>query len=126
MASEKQNIKRQEYDPDEFVLSKKDVEEFIDIIIHYWGRTFKDKVKNIKRIGSFEAFKAGLIFTDDDDFKLIWSMTLYFINQLQYENAVAKMSTEGGKTKIYADSVKKLKSDLRHGGLEKLFARFNK
>ena len=119
-------LKPQEFDPDEFVLSKKDVEEFIDIVIHYWGRTFKNKMKNIKRIASFEAFKAGLVFTDDDDFKFIWSMTLFFINQLQYENALKQMSLEGGKTKIFADSVEKLKSDLRHGGLEKMMAKYQK
>ena len=108
----------QDFDPDEFVLTKKDVLDFIDIVINYWGRTVQDKLKNIKLIAGLEMMKAGVIFTNESDFKVIWSMLLKFIVTLQYENTRAKMD--------FPDVLKKLKTDLQTDGLEKMFMRYQK
>lgn len=117
----RQKMKPQDYDPDEFVLTRKDVEDFINIVLHYWGRTLKDKIKNIKLIAGLEMMKAGLILTDENSFKVIWSMLLHFISKLQYENAMQKALKDGEN---WGKTLKKLKSDLRDGGLEKMFARY--
>ncbi len=114
-----------DFDPDEFVLAKDDVLDFIGIVIKFWMRDKKQAFKNIKLIGGLEMMKAGVIFTSEEDFKMIWSMLLQFINQLQYENSMQKLMKEGGK-RNFAVVVAKIKDDLRKGGLEKMFARFQK
>ncbi len=113
----------QDFNPDEFVLTKNDVNDFIDIVIAYWNRDLKSRIKNLNRVGALDAMKLGLKFQADEDFKVIWMMLLTFISQLQYENALAGMSKQGFK---WADTVNKLKSDLKNGGLEKMMEKFTK
>lgn len=115
----------QDFDPDEFVLTKQDVTDFIDIVVAYWGRDIKSKIQNIKLIGGLDVMKLGIKFTDENDFKVIWSMLLTFISQLQYENALASMQSKGGDFN-WGETVSKLKSDLRNGGLEKMMRKYQK
>jgi len=115
------------FNPDEFLLKKDDVTDFINIVLEYWSRSFKAKLGNAKLIGSLEMMKLGVKFTDEDDFKMIWSMLLEFINQLQYENAMQHMKKDGGNEKFnFGETVSKLKSELRDGGLEKMLEKFQK
>ncbi len=112
-----------DFNPDEFVLTKNDVNDFIDIVIHYWNRDLKSRIQNINRVAALDAMKLGLKFQHDEDFKVIWMMLLTFISQLQYENALAGMKQQGFK---WSETVSKLKSDLKNGGLEKMMEKFTK
>ena len=116
-----------DFNPDEFVLTSKDVLEFIDIVLNYWKRTFKARLQNTKMIGGMEMMKIGVKFQDEDEFKMIWSMLLYFINQLQYENAMQNMrlKDKSGKNN-FGEIVAKLKNDLRNGGLEEMMEKLEK
>jgi len=118
---EKEALNPQDFDPDKFVLTKDDVEDFIDIVMKYWGRTMKDKMKNIKLIAGLEMMKLGVSFTDEKDFKIIWSMLLQFIYTLQYENAIQSALNDGDN---WGKTLSKIKSDLRSGGLAKMFERY--
>ena len=113
----------QDFDPDEFVLTKNDVTDFISIVMQYWGRTLKDKVKNAKLISGLQFMKAGVIFTSEDDFKTIWSMMITFIMNLQFENAMQKALQDGDK---WGQTLIKIKLDLKNGGLEKMLEKFQK
>lgn len=115
-------MKPLDFNPDELVLEKKDVTDFANIVLKYWGRTLKDKAKNIKLIAGLEMLKMGVEFTSEADFKVIWSMLLFFINELQYQNAMQAMLKEGGKHN-FALVVSQLKTDLKDGGIEKMFAK---
>ena len=113
-----------DFDPDEFVLTKDDVIDFIDIVLKYWSRDTASRIKNIKLIAGLEAMKLGVkMGMGDNEFKIIWSMLLTFISQLQYQNAIAKATRDG---EAWGATVAKLKQDLRDGGLEKLMARYLK
>ncbi len=121
---EKGTLMSTDFDPDEFVLVKQDVIDFLDIVLQYWKRDTRSLIRNIKLIGGLEAMKTGVkLGMGDDEFKIIWSMLLTFIAQLQYQNAIAKATRDG---ETWGMTVSKLKQDLRDGGLEKLMQRYLK
>lgn len=106
-----------DFDPDNFVLTKTDVIDFIDVVLEYWSRTKSDKIRNLKLIGGLEMMKIGVKFTNEEDFKTIWSMMLAFIAELQYQNAISGALQNGD---LWGETVAKLKSNLKNGGLEKM------
>ena len=111
-----------DFNPDEFVLTKQDVNDFLNLCLNYLGRTLKQKVRNTHFILALEAMKAGLILTREKDFKIIWTLLLQFIFQLMHENALQKAFKD---KEAWGLTLAKIKSSWKDGKqLEKMLLRF--
>ena len=74
------------FNPDELILSKKDVLELLDGIAQRWKTNKKD---NWKFLTSLEMMKVGINLTGEDTIKAIWSEIVNGFNQLLIDNSLA-------------------------------------
>jgi hypothetical protein len=80
-------VKNAPFDPDGFVLTKKELLEFCDRVIEKWN---KAPGKNTNNILAMTAVKASIVWTDDESLKAIWSEIIRWVFELLYENALSK------------------------------------
>jgi len=91
------------FNPDELVLSKKDVLELLDGIGNRWKQNKKD---NWKFLTSLEMMKAGIHMTGEETIKMIWSEILNGLNELLIENSLAIAK---GNKESWAETFNKIK-----------------
>lgn len=98
--------KKKSFDPDNLVLTKGEIIEFCDRVIEKWN---KHPSENQQNILAMNAVKTGVVWTDDESLKAIWSEIIAWVFELLYENAKAndeewanvmkKLKTKSTKTK---------------------------
>lgn len=98
------NSLAQELDPDKLTLSKKDILEFIDVILYRWKKNY---LVNAKYIAGLEMMKLGLFMTGEDTLSKIWSEILNGFNDLLYENAMALARSESPDWDTIREKIKK-------------------
>ena len=96
--------KKSNYDPDRLVLTKTEILDFCDRVIHKWS---KNPEKNARNIFAMNAVKTSILWTDDDSLQAIWGEILNWTFELLYENAL-KQSTDDNVD--WSKIMKKLKS----------------
>jgi len=101
------------FDPDELVLSKKDIIEMMDSIEDRWRQ---DKRSNYKFIISIEAMKLGIRMMNEDTVTKIWSEIVNGFNELLYENAIAKAR---GENESWSTTLDKVKTKLKENAGER-------
>lgn len=98
------NSLAQELDPDKLTLSKKDILEFVDVILYRWKKNY---LANAKYIAGLEMMKLGLFMTGEDTLSKIWSEILNGFNDLLYENAMAMARSENPDWSTIREKIKK-------------------
>jgi len=88
MSKKKQN---KAFDPDRFVLTKQEIVEFCDRVLEKWNKNPKENAQNIV---AMNAVKLGVIWTDENSLKSIWSEILNWAFTLLYKNAIAQTKEE--------------------------------
>jgi len=96
-----------QFDPDELVLTKKDIMEMMDSIADRWKQ---DKRSNAKFIISIEAMKLGIRFTSEETLTKLWGEILRGFNELLYENAMAKAK---GENEPWTKTLEKIKTKIK-------------
>ncbi len=95
------------FDPDQLVLSKRDITEMMDSISKRWS---KNKSSNYKFIISIEAMKIGIRLMDENTVGLIWKEIINGFNELMYENAMAKAR---GENESWSKTLERVKTKLK-------------
>lgn len=93
-----------EFDPDKLTLSKKEIMEFVDAILHRWKKNY---LENAKYIAGLELMRFGLLMTGEDTLTKIWSEILNGFNDLLYENAMARARNEHADWAAIQEKIKK-------------------
>ena len=102
---DKSGTKSQNADPDGLALSKNDILEFCDRVLKKWQQ---DPTQNARNIPAMVATRTGVLFSDEESLKAIWSEIISWIYQLLYENAQAHARHENQE---WAEVFSKIKSD---------------
>ena len=97
-------MKKENFDPDELALTKKDILEFCDRVLEKWST---NSSKNANNILAMNAVKTSVIWTDDESLKAIWNEIISWIFELLYENAMAQ-ADEGDQS--WSKTLKKIKN----------------
>lgn len=97
--------KNQSADPDGLALSKNDILEFCDRVLKKWQQ---DPAQNSRNIPAMFAVRTGVLFSDEESLKAIWSEIISWIYQLLYENAQAQARHENQE---WAKVFSKIKND---------------
>jgi len=97
-------MKKENFDPDELALTKKDILEFCDRVLEKWST---NSSKNANNILAMNAVKTSVIWTDDESLKAIWNEIISWIFELLYENALAQ-ADEGDQS--WSKTLKKIKN----------------
>ena len=92
-----------DFDPDELVLTKKEILSFCDRVIEKWE---KNPIKNANNILAMNSVKASVFWTDDESLKAIWGEILNWTFELLYENALAQGNNDESS---WSDVLKRLK-----------------
>lgn len=95
------------FDPDELMLSKKDILEMMDSIEDRWKKNNKS---NVQFIISMEAMKVGIRLTKEEVITKIWFEIVNGFNELLYENAISKAK---GENLTWAETLEKVKTKLK-------------
>jgi len=88
MSKKKQN---KAFDPDNLVPTKQEILEFCDRVLEKWNKNPKENAQNIV---AMNAVKLGVIWTDENSLKSIWSEILNWAFTLLYKNAIAQTKEE--------------------------------
>ncbi|MCA9811590.1 MAG: hypothetical protein KC483_01870 [Nitrosarchaeum sp.] len=94
---------KSDFDPDELVLTKKEILSFCDRVIEKWE---KNSIKNANNILAMNSVKASVFWTDDESLKAIWREILNWTFELLYENALAQGNNDESS---WSDVLKRLK-----------------
>lgn len=79
------------FDPDEIVITKSIVFDFIDGLTDYWK---KHKLKNAKNITTLLIWRGSLSLMGDDSVQFIFKTFIKFANKMQEINGLMKMRNE--------------------------------
>lgn len=93
-------------DPDRMTLTKKDLLEYLDLLIRRWN---KNKIANFKVIASALGMKGYIMVTDEETIRTLWNEILNGINELMMINAIARAR---GENPDWADVCDKLRKKL--------------
>ena len=94
---------KSDFDPDELVLTKKEILSFCDRVIEKWE---KNPIKNANNILAMNSVKASVFWTDDESLKAIWGEILHWTFEILYENALAQGNNDESS---WSDVLKRLK-----------------
>ena len=97
-------MKKDNFEPDELALTKKDILDFCDRVLEKWS---KNSSKNSNNILAMNAVKTSVIWTDDESLKAIWNEIISWIFELLYENAFAQAE---GSDQNWSKTLKKIKN----------------
>ena len=97
-------MKKDNFEPDELALTKKDILDFCDRVLEKWS---KNSSKNSNNILAMNAVKTSVIWTDDESLKAIWNEIISWIFELLYENALAQAE---GSDQNWSKTLKKIKN----------------
>ena len=107
------------YDPDELVLSKRDVIELLEAIEIYWNQNTRD---NLLYLAGVKLMKQGIKLTPEKAVKKIWNTFLKFILVVQYENALQKALKSG---ESWGATLTKIKIDIARDGIDKAMKKYS-
>ena len=79
--------RKEQFDPDKLVLTKKEILEFCDKVLAKWN---KNPTKNAQNIIAMNAVRMSVLWTEDDQLKAIWAEILKWAFELLYKNAIAQ------------------------------------
>ncbi len=80
-------VKNDSFDPDRLVLTKNEILAFCDKVLEKWNQ---EPSKNAHNILAMTAVKAGIVWTEEESLKAIWSEIISWIFELLYENALSQ------------------------------------
>jgi len=104
-----------EFDPDELVLSKKQILEFCDKVLSKWK---EDPNQSRSNIVAMTAVRTSVYWSDEESLKAIWSEILKWTFELMYKNAIAQAKEENlGWSPILEKLEKKEKSISTETGM---------
>lgn len=95
------------FNPDELVLTKKDVLQMLNSIEQRWQ---KNKKNNWKLILSITGMKAYISFSSEETIKAIWSEIVKGFNELLIENSLAIAK---GDDESWAKTFEKIKKSKK-------------
>ena len=79
--------RKKEFDPDRLVLTKQEIVEFCDRVLAKWSKNQKENAQNIM---AMNAVKMSVLWTDEEQIKVIWAEILRWAFELLYKNAIAQ------------------------------------
>lgn len=83
--------RKNQFNPDNLVLTKSEILEFCDRVIKKWN---KSPTQNAANILAMNAVKTSIMWTDDESLKAIWGEIIGWTYELLYENAMASNDEE--------------------------------
>ena len=83
--------RKKEFDPDRLVLTKQEIVEFCDRVLAKWDKNPKENAQNIM---AMNAVKMSVLWTDEEQIKVIWAEILKWAFELLYKNAIAQAKEE--------------------------------
>ena len=92
-----------QFNPDDLVLTKKEVLGMLNDIEYRWKQNKKD---NWKFIGALGMMKAGIHMTGEETIQAIWSEIVKGFNEIMMENSLAIAKGNGEN---WADAFEKIK-----------------
>lgn len=103
----REDEKNTTFDPDEFLLSKKQILTIMDAIGSRWNKSTIAKLKNAKFTIGLEAMKIGINLTSEDVIKQIWRDIIIGFNELVRLNQLNRLTKEFPNTSSMVEIVTK-------------------
>jgi hypothetical protein len=97
-----------QFDPDKFVLTKKDFLQILNNIGERWGKNKRD---NIKLLIELEGAKLYFRLKSDESIRELWGEIVKEINEIMILNSIQMTKDDQDKTLDIFDQIRKAKND---------------